>query len=52
MKKCRVCIVIFLEHDHESFDIVSVLAGGKTCALKCVFDYGGFLKEMCVLTEL
>lgn len=52
MKQCKVCIVIFLEHDLESFDAVSILAGGETCALKRVFNYGCFLKEMPVLTEL
>lgn len=31
---------------------LSILAGGETCALKGVFNYGNFLKEMSVLTEL
>lgn len=31
---------------------LSILAGGETCALKCVFNYGSSLKEMSVLTEL
>lgn len=33
----------FLEHDLESFDVVSILAGGEACTLKYVFNYGGFL---------
>lgn len=49
MKKCKVCIGIFLEQGLEGFDVVSVLAGGETCALKRIFNYSGFLK---VLAEL
>lgn len=48
MKKCKVCIGIFLEQGLESFDVLSMLARGETC----VFYYGGFLKGMSVLTEL
>lgn len=37
MKKCKVCIGIFLEQGLESFDVLSMLARGETCVLKRFF---------------